>query len=856
MLTRYCLLLLLFPALAQAQLYDDFGDGNVTQNPGWSGMDSFFVLSADGWLQSNGPQSSSVIYLSVPYTLTTETEWRCIIKLGFNPSSTNFCRVYLMSNQADPTQAGEACYVQIGQSGSAPDSIKIFRKFGGQETCVLTGITGCCAQPTENLIRLRIQRQAGGQYTVEADCNGGENWVSQGSFSFPFSNGSSWFSWVCDYNTAARYNQYFLDEVYVGIPEADTIRPQVVKAGWTDSLRLRIRFSESVVADSAGNHFVFTGSGVGLAVATSDFREFEISRFTPISSGQTDSLRISGIRDEAGNMMPDTTLIIPYYVPQPGDVILHEILADPIPSYGLPQTEYVELYNRTAFAVSLRGWQFRDMSTTATLPEVVIPPRGFVVLCALDSAVAFSVGIQVIGVQPMPSLNNDGEVLQLLNERGQLIHQVEYALAWHADQTARDGGYALEMRDAEQFCGESENWGSSASWNGGTPGEENSIAGTVINRKPPLLLQTQWIAPDYVLAVFDEEVSRREGQTLSTLSGEGTPAVTGYAFPDSFPRGVVLKLAGAADSFRLHQLQLWGIRDCSGAEEESGYVLQFGVAHPPEPGDIQLHEILSNPETEGVDFIEIKNISEKIIDLSGSVIMEKEIDPPYAITEYVRLPERALLLLPGGYMAFTADKEWLRERYSCGEEAAIVEVAGLPNWPDDKGVVVFANRQLKTIDSVAFTEDWFGPYLPEAEGYSLERVSKDPVWHGASFLCGATPGQANSQEQKEPETEGALTLSSEIFSPDNDGYEDILTIAYQLPDAGYMVRLGIWDERGMKIAGLLHNQAGGQAGRCYWDGRRTDNQIAAIGLYLVMLEWFNATGDRGRQKRLVAVAKK
>jgi hypothetical protein len=858
MLTRMLFFVLLFPLAVLAQLTDDFGDGNLTENPGWSGTDSLFVITADGWLQSNGPVSSSVLYLSSSYTLTTETEWRCQIRLAFNPSSTNFCRVYLTSNHPDPQQAGEACYVQIGQSGAAPDSIKVFHKIGGQEICVLTGVTGCCAHPSENRIRLRLQRQAGGQCLLEADCNGGEQWISQGQFTLPVSIGGSWFSWVCDYNTANRYNQYFLDDIYVGVPVADTLAPRLIAAEWTDSIRLRLQFNEAVVMDtgSAENYFSFFPDTIDFSLSSTDYRQWEIRRAVPITSGTTDSLWCSGIRDIAGNSLSDTLLAISYYRPQPGDVILQEILADPIPSYGLPQTEYVELYNRTAFPVSLRGWQFRDVSLTAILPDITIPPLGYLVLCALDSAATFTTDIPVVGLSSMPSLNNDGEVLQLFNANGQLIHQQEYALSWHVDQTARDGGYSLEMRDREQYCAGRENWGSSLHITGGTPGSANSIAGIVVNRKPPLLVQTQWIAPDYVLAEFDEGINRRDGQEIYVVSGEGTPAVTGYAFPDSFPRGLGLQLAAAADSFRSHQIELRGISDCSGAEKEEGYTLVFGNAQRPQQGDIQLHEILSNPQTDGVDFIEVRNISDKILDMSGCLLMEKEIAALPVVTEYVRLPERALLLLPGGYMAFTENKEWLKENYSCGEEAAIVEVSGLPNWPDEEGIVALGNRQLETIDSVAYTADWFGPFLMETEGYSLERVSNDNIWHGASYLCRASPGRANSQEQDEPESAGRLSLSADIFSPDNDGYEDLLTIVYQLPDAGYMIRIGIWNEWGVKVATLVHNESGGRAGRLYWDGRQQDGQAAGIGLYILLAEWFNATGDRGSQKKIVAIARR
>ena len=42
------------------------------------------------------------------------------------------------------------------------------------------------------------------------------------------------------------------------------------------------------------------------------------------------------------------------------DIIFSEILADPTPKAGLPETEFVELFNRSEFAFDLSGWKITD----------------------------------------------------------------------------------------------------------------------------------------------------------------------------------------------------------------------------------------------------------------------------------------------------------------------------------------------------------------------------------------------------------------------------------------------------------------------------------------------------------------
>lgn len=67
-------LLFLLPLFSVAQLNDNFSDGDFTNNPTWVGnIDSFNVVNDS--LHSNGPQVSSVIYLSTSSTLIDSAQW-------------------------------------------------------------------------------------------------------------------------------------------------------------------------------------------------------------------------------------------------------------------------------------------------------------------------------------------------------------------------------------------------------------------------------------------------------------------------------------------------------------------------------------------------------------------------------------------------------------------------------------------------------------------------------------------------------------------------------------------------------------------------------------------------------------
>src|SRR6185503_13450410 len=92
--------LLLFPLSSSAQLQDDFSDGDFTNNPAWNGDASQFLVNTSGQLQLNGP-ASGTSSLSTPLNLSSldSVEWTFFIRLSFSPSSNNYARVYLTSDQ-------------------------------------------------------------------------------------------------------------------------------------------------------------------------------------------------------------------------------------------------------------------------------------------------------------------------------------------------------------------------------------------------------------------------------------------------------------------------------------------------------------------------------------------------------------------------------------------------------------------------------------------------------------------------------------------------------------------------------------------------------------------------------------
>lgn len=143
-----------------------------------------------------------------------------------------------------------------------------------------------------------------------------------------------------------------------------------------------------------------------------------------------------------------------------GSVIIHEVMADPKGLTALPETEYIELYNKVDQSIDLSNWILNYGTTPIALTGVVIPAHGWVVLYRSGREIELGSG-QACPLDKFPSaLANTGKELSLYDANGQLMDQYTYpkakpACSWEFDE---------------------EGWHLSSDPRGGTPGEANSEA--------------------------------------------------------------------------------------------------------------------------------------------------------------------------------------------------------------------------------------------------------------------------------------------------------------------------------------------------------------------------------------------
>jgi hypothetical protein len=859
--------LFLLPCLLYAQLTDSFNDGNFTTNPIWSGNDSGFVVQSNV-LRSNGPQASSVIYLSTPSSLMDSAEWNFLIRLDFNPSSTNQVRVYLSSDQPDLTGNLNGYFVQFGETGTAPDSLDVFRQSGGAVTKVFTGVTGMMTSSTSNSVRIKILRHAGGIWDVFADKAGGNNLMAEGSFTDNTYPTSNYFGVVCDYSTASRYNLYYFDDFSVGYITPDVIQPDVASVNVLSSTAIDVRFTEPVELASSENAFNYSvNNSVGNATtATRDAGDVALVHLTFANTFQNATnytLTVSGVKDLAGNTMNSYLFPFSFYNAQKYDVVINEIMADPDPVVALPLVEYIELHNRTAFPVSIKGWTLSDATSTATLPDVTILPDSFLVLCSVSNTDSFSSSVAKVGVASFPSLTNTGEMLLLKDVFNNLIHAVAYTDGWYGNATKADGGWALEMIDAGNPCTGEGNWKASEDASGGTPGRSNSVAESNPDTIPPQLVRASLQDNNTLLLYFSEAVNSDVAAVASNYvisNSIGNPAL---ALPISFEYKIVrLEFVQSFQAGVIYTVTVSNVADCSDNTVGMYNTARFAIPDSAVAGDVVINEILFNPKTGGYDFVELYNRSTKVIDLKNFDILEMDVSAPDVVLEQSSVTPESYLLFPDEYVVLTESPENIRASYLCENPQAFITMS-LPNFPDDEGICVLKIHNGPTIDSLHFSDKWHFALLDEEDGVSLERIDytlptqEQSNWHSAASTIGfATPTYLNSQYTQTGISDDAVVIDPEVFTPDSDGEKDFTWITYQFTEPGYTANIRIYDVKGREIRTLARNELLSSNGQFQWDGTDDEGKKARVGIYIAHVEVFNLTGKVKRFKRQLVLAAK
>ena len=543
------------------------------------------------------------------------------------------------------------------------------------------------------------------------------------------------------------------------------------------------------------------------------------------------------------------------------DVVIDELMADPTPQISLPSNEWIELKNVSASPVNLQNWRIGDATgQSGPMPNFILQPDSFVIVCTGSAVAAMQVYGRVISVTSFPSLDNDGDQLFLKSNTGLTIHAVSYSLSWYQNAVKSDGGWTLEMIDTKNPCDGISNWKASTDTRGGSPGIKNSGDAVNNDQSMPSVKNAYALDDLNIVIVFDESLDSLKGATVANYVIDGGIAIQAAMSVSPLFDKVQLRLTTAMQVNIVYNITVNNVTDCKNNSISAKNKAKIGVPVDAATTEMVINEILFNPKSGRSDYVEFYNRSNKIFDANKLYIANR--NSSGVISSAKLLSTSPYYIFPGDYIVVSENAINLSLDYLVQTPDAVFELSSLPSFPDDEGDVIILNFQGAVVDEVNYKDDWQFALLANPDGVALERI--DPGgpsqeagnWHSAASTAGyGTPTYKNSQYKLLQTISATVEVSPTVFSPDNDGRDDVATIQYKTTEPGYIANITIYDANGRPVRNLVKNGTLGLQGYWTWDGLDDKRMKLPLGTYILFTEIFNLNGKKEIFKNVVVLAR-
>jgi hypothetical protein len=868
---KVILLVLLMPDLAFGQVIENFESGNLNN---WI-QSAESRWKADTCESINGAYSLHHIFDSpsgnsdcIGLHLTNLhpdeglTRWSFKVRHGYDPSSSNSWAVYLMSDASPDSFANSSTIsgfaVGVNLTGY-DDTLRLWKIRNGSVRALIAcpvnwqtdvGIT----DPSEII----VERTIDGGWNLSL-YDSGSNLKGMAACTDNELFSSDWF--VLNYRyTSTRDKLLWMDDLRIdGIFYEDNKPPEILNCLVTSVKSLEVTLNEELSDDAMvpTNYSLNSGEDFPLdikKVASSKIRILFHNRF---KNKVLNNLTINHLCDRAGNCNENVKVVFTPVWAETGDVIITEIMADPLPVVALPGKEYLEIYNRTEFSFNLKSWNLEVEDQKTIFPATTLQPYEYLIICAAGDTGLFKDLGKTAGLKSFPVLADAGRIIALTDTAGNLIHGVEYNYSWYRDALKSEGGWSLEMTDTDFPFFAPGNWEASSSNKGGTPGIRNSSS----HSNPDISFYgIKNVFPNDSITVsvkFSETVTGLSGRTSDIMVNGNRVSMVSPS--DVLYRQFNIRLGEPLARGKVYSLIIpVDLKDFAG-NPVTRNSFSFGIAEHAGKNDIVFNELLFNPFPDDPDYIEFYNCSGKVIDASRLYLAS--INQETGDTSEIKpVSEEGRCIIPGSFYAITTDYDKVMNRYFTSDPESVFSIGSLPSMPDDKGHLLLLNREMELVDEVIYNEDMHYPLLDGREGVSLEKIrtdlpsDKSTNWHSASETSGwGTPGRENSVYSRFSQTDDRVIFSSGKISPDNDGYEDVLVIDIDPSGLGNIVSVTVYDETGNYIRKLAENLFAGSKASVTWDGVAADGSLVNTGIYVFLIELYNDKGKTKTWKKVCTV---
>ncbi len=931
-----------------AQFYDNFSDGNISQNPEWIGDTAYYrALCPLNELKLEGPDEAGESAIFTQSSALEDAEWIFYFRFGFNPSDNNYAKIYLVSNSSQLESISQSLFLKIGTKN---DNISLWEEKGGKETQLIEGlIKRLDLSKPEGTIK--VIREKGGKITLQVDT--GSGWEIEGTYENHKGFRASWFGIHSIYTKTNSAKFWYANFSVVGEAFQDTVPPALEKFEVLNRYKVELTFSKSVdeltytkesftlndgktkpdVINVLSNPYkieliynkginwengqyiivknIFdnNNNSIGKQIISSDYISAKVESYEVLSSNkfticfntkildfladninwknqnldvneiveeknncytlttnhnlplaETSQFFLNGLLSQNGDTIPPGSYDLWYYVAQPYDLIISEIMPDPDPIVALPNSEFLEIYNRSDYPISLKGYKLKVQEKEVVLPTSMIFPDSYLTLVPATQKDNWSDFQDIIGVTGWSALPNSEATIVIINSENNVVCSVHYTTNFGDDGFKKDGGWSYEIIDVDNLSGDSDNWGFSVDDKGGTPSEQNSIKASFPDIKNPLFINWSLENDNILKLYFSESVTNNFFSDLSNIEIKPQIDIESLYLDGNQNSIFYIIFKNKLEEDVKYELKLKkSPTDLAGNKMDFPNPLCFANPLSPQPFDVVINELLFDPVADIKDFVELYNRSDKIIDLSQLYISKNNSDG--IPDKLVQLSDEKKAFFPNEFLVFTADKNALKNYYQKADINKIIEIENFLNFVNSGGTVFILTKLGEAIDYFKYSEHLHHPMLSNTKGVSLERINaNEPTnkinnWHSASANENyATPTYRNSQAKDfEKVSNSIFNIEPDVFTPNMDGVDDLLFIHYNFPNEGNSCTIDIYNQNGSPIRKLVNNELASIQGYYTWDGTNDEFQKCQSGIYIILIKWFNLKGEVKQEKRVVVL---
>ncbi|GHS99662.1 hypothetical protein FACS189421_10530 [Bacteroidia bacterium] len=202
---------------AFSQFSDNFNDGlfqsgtNSNRKVNWTGDAAEFVVNDALQLQLYSENNHSPSQLKTQSSIVANTGWEFYVKMNFNPTASNYSKVYLVSDEVDLTGELDGLFIRIGYTDK---NICLIQSQKGSNNKTLIAGEKKRLDLSSVALNVKATLDDTGKFSLYSRLDGESAFTLEGSCDLPNIPVSNWFGVVCTF-TSSRNKHFFFDDFVV-----------------------------------------------------------------------------------------------------------------------------------------------------------------------------------------------------------------------------------------------------------------------------------------------------------------------------------------------------------------------------------------------------------------------------------------------------------------------------------------------------------------------------------------------------------------------------------------------------------------------------------------------------------------